>query len=241
MNMNEDLNEQRSKKRLFYLILIIIVVLVGAWGIPKLTHKDKSETKQVKKNQVEELVTENIEEETSSTSSPENDFSITKNEWLSLQREIRQLRQEVEQLKAQNADFDSKGNPSETTQESSSVQSTIAKTEDANILQDPNALTLTNYSHDFAHPEAMVSLKNNTDYTITQVFGRMIYYDMNDNMLDYQDFVKSVTIAPDMVKSFSLIGYGHSEYYAYYKSDVSFSYPNRKYKVKFELKSFRIK
>jgi len=142
--MNEDLNEQRSKKRLFYLILIIIAVLVGAWGIPKLTHKDKSETKQVKKNQVEELVTENIEEETSSTSSPENDFSITKNEWLSLQREIRQLRQEVEQLKAQNADFDSKGNPSETTQESSSAQPTTPKTEDGNILQDPNALTLTN-------------------------------------------------------------------------------------------------
>ena len=43
-----------------------------------------------------------------------------------MQREIRQLRQEVEQLKAQNADFDSKGNQPETTQESSSVQPTTA-------------------------------------------------------------------------------------------------------------------
>ncbi len=112
---------------------------------------------------------------------------------------------------------------------------------DSKTCTDANAVKMVSYSHDWIDSDAQISVRNNTDKVITSITGRMIYYDMSGTMLDYQDFTKRIDIDAGMTKRFELRGYNHDEDYAYYKNQTSYSHPNNKYKVEFQLKSYTYK
>ena len=230
--MREYMDERKSGNAKMNIVLLGVTLVIGLLWATGLVRWEDSSNKH-------EMQGTNTDEATIYDSN--DDFEVSASEWTSLKDEVRQLRQEVERLKSGNV----KNVPASTKPTSKSKSTperetaSQSKTVSASVAYDPNAITLTNYNHDWVQSDATVALKNNTDYMVTQVTGRMIYYDMSGNMLDYQDFTKSVVVEPGMVKTFTLRGYGHKDDYAYFKSETIPSNPNRKYKVKFELKSYK--
>lgn len=99
------------------------------------------------------------------------------------------------------------------------------------------AITLVSYEQSWLDSRGTLALRNNTNATIKSISFRMLYLDMQGNQLDYNDFTRTVDIAPGMVRKVDIPAYEHDRSYSYYKSEASSSSSHR-FKVKFQLQSY---
>lgn len=98
------------------------------------------------------------------------------------------------------------------------------------------AVTMVSYEQSWLDSEGTLALRNNLNEDIHNVVFQIIYLDMSDNPLDYEEFSKKVDIAPGMTKKIDIPAYEHSRNYHYYKTKDKFHNPA--FKIKFKLKSY---
>jgi hypothetical protein len=165
-----------------------------------------------------------------------------------MQKQLKQLQNEVKTLQTELGTLkERKSTTPHSTTTTPSAKTTTATSSGTTTTTSPkattktNAVTLEKYTHDGEWMTASLSFKNNTNQTIKSFKGRIIYLDMKGNMLDYVDINQSISIEPGYVKGIELKGYGWDNGYGYYKSKASYSHPERKYQVRFELKSYTVK
>lgn len=212
--MNEENNRNGARKVVNLILVVTLLVLLALMGnkFGLFGSSDDAETKQTP----------------TETTTVEQSFEVSQQEWNALKNEVNSLRKEVDELKR---------HASQASSQTASSKSASAQSSSSKAV---SAITMAKYVHDWGDRDASVNFKNHLDKTITSITGRMVYYDMKGEMLDYQDFTTTIMIAPKMVKTVSLKGYGYNENYAYYRHSRVL-YDERVYKVKFELISYKTK
>ena len=104
-----------------------------------------------------------------------------------------------------------------------------------------NDITMVSYEQSWLDSKATLALKNNSSEEVNNVLFLIIYLDMSDNELDYEEFTKRVSIAPGMTKKLDIPAYEHDRWYHYYKSEGARDKANTSFKIKFQLKDYNVK
>lgn len=99
-----------------------------------------------------------------------------------------------------------------------------------------DAITMVSYEQSWLDSRGTLALRNNTSEEIHNVSFQITYLDMSENPLDYEEFTKSISIAPGMTRKVDIPAYEHNRNYHYYKTKDEFGHPA--FKIKFELKGY---
>ena len=97
-------------------------------------------------------------------------------------------------------------------------------------------ITMVTYEQGWMDTNGALSLKNNTGVEVKNVVFLITYLDMSGNELDYEEFNKSVSIAPGKTKKIDIPAYEQERFYHYYKSPGNEMEPKTAFKIKFQLK-----
>lgn len=226
-------NEERMENRagciigIIVMLAIVVIILSALYARGLIRWENDKEAEEVQ-TETEEVV--------SYAQEADEEMTVSRSEWEAMRQEMQQMRKELNQLKSKKEQAEVKKEQAKSAEEKKSVVEN--KSEQTTI--NGSDITLASYKQDYLDHHASISLKNNTDKTITSVTFRIIYYDVQGNMLDYTDFTRDISIDPKMSKQITLPQYGSYGDYAYYKS-ANASYADHQYKIKFELKSYKTK
>ena len=100
-------------------------------------------------------------------------------------------------------------------------------------------ITMVSYEQGWLDYNGTLALKNNTSKEIKNVVFLITYLDMSGKELDYEEFSKSVSIAPGMTKKLDIPAYEHERSYHYYKSENR-PLGSPAFKIKFKLKDYSV-
>lgn len=101
-------------------------------------------------------------------------------------------------------------------------------------------ITMVTYEQGWMDTNGALSLKNNTGVEVKNVVFLITYLDMSGNELDYEEFNKSVSIAPGKTKKIDIPAYEQERFYHYYKSPDNEMEPKTAFKIKFQLKDYNV-
>jgi len=100
-------------------------------------------------------------------------------------------------------------------------------------------ITMESYEQSWIDSKGTLALKNNTNEEIKNVVFLITYLDMSGKELDYEEFAKSISIAPGMTKKLDVPAYEHGRNYHYYKSE-NMPGGSPSFKIKFQLKDYNV-
>lgn len=100
-------------------------------------------------------------------------------------------------------------------------------------------ITMVSYEQSWMDREGALSLKNNTSEEIKNLAFMIIYLDMSGREVDYNEFTRSVSIAPGMTRKLDIPAYEFGRSYHYYQSEGGYN-NSTPFKIRFKLKDYNV-